>query len=140
MRFAFRLLLVGLALLLAGTLAADDSVTPVLGTGSLTGAVTASEPDASAVGNWLQVTGGKRDETFLTFQVTAMGANVVRIEASLDGVNGDTLYTFTADKQIYRVEACGGCLFRAVCGTFAVTSPVVTASVSGAAKVTPLVP
>lgn len=128
--------IVGLvALLLAGAAIADDSTVLVLGTGSATGAVTASAPHASAVGKWLQVVGQKTDSTYLTFQITSMGSNVVRIEASMDGTNPDVLYTFTADKQIYRVEAAGGTVYRAVCGTFAAASPVVTASASGKAQV-----
>ena len=131
--------LVGLAaILLAGTAVADDVTTKVLGTGSPTGAVTASAPNATAVGKWLVVSGTKTDSTYLTFQISAMGANVVRIEASLDGTNADVLYTFTADNEIYRVEAAGGTVYRAVCGTFAVASPVVTASVSGRAQLTVL--
>lgn len=134
-----KLLFLGLAaILLAGTAAADDVTVKVLGTGSATGAVTASAPHATAVGKWLQVTGTKTDTTYLTFQVTAMGANVVRIEASLDGANADVLYTFTADKEIYRVEAAGGTVYRAVCGTFDTASPVVTASASGRAQLTVL--
>lgn len=137
MRFR-TLILLGLAVLLAGGAAADDVTVKVLGTGSPTGAVTASAPHATAVGKWLQVTGARRDESFITFQISAMGANVVRIEASLDGTNADVLYTFTADKQIYRVEVCGGCVYRAVCGTYAAASPVVTASASGSAQITVL--
>lgn len=136
MRFAR--LLIAVLLLGAGAALANDAVTIVLGPGSTTGAVTASAPHATAVGKWLQVTGGKRDETFLTFQISSMGSNVVRIEASLDGTNADVVYTFTADKQIYRIEVPGGAVFRPVCGTFAVSSPVVTASVSGAAQLTVL--
>ena len=129
---------IGLAVLLAGVAAADDATVKVLGTGSPTGAVTASAPHATAVGKWLQVTGTRRDDSWIAFQVSAMGSNVVRIEASLDGTNADVLYTFTADKEIYRVEACGGCVYRAVCGTFAAASPVVTASASGSAQITVL--
>ena len=133
------LTIVGLvALLLAGGAQADDSTTIVLGTGSATGAVTASAPHSTAVGKWLQVTGQKTDSTYLTFQISAMGSNVVRIEASMDGTNPDVLYTFTADKQIYRVEAAGGTVYRAVCGTYSAASPVVTASASGRAQLTVL--
>lgn len=132
------LILLCLAVLLAGGAAADDITHKVLGTGSPTGAVTASAPHATAVGKWLQVTGTRRDDSWIAFQVSAMGANVVRIEASMDGTNPDVLYTFTADAQIYRVEACGGCVYRAVCGTFAAASPVVTASASGSAQITVL--
>lgn len=132
------LILLGLAVLLAGTAAADDVTVKVLGTGSATGAVTASAPHATAVGKWLQVTGTKTDATYLTFQISALGGNVVRIEASLDGTNADVLYTFTADKEIYRVEAAGGTVYRAVCGTFAAASPVVTVSASGSAQITVL--
>ena len=134
MRFR-TLILIGLAVLLAGGAAADDVTVKVLGTGSPTGAVTASAPHATAVGKWLQVTGTRRDDSWIAFQVSAMGANVVRIEASMDGTNPDVLYTFTADAQIYRVEACGGWVYPGACGPFAASPPVVPASASGSPQI-----
>lgn len=138
MRFA-RLLLAVL-LIGAGAAFADDTTTIVLGTGSRTGTVTAASPAASGVGDWIQVTGAKESEDFLTFQISGMGTNVVRIEVSLDGVAPDVPYTFTADNQIYKIEACGACVYRAICGTFTSGSPIVKATVSGKASLKVIVP
>jgi len=137
MRFG-RLIILGLVVLLAGAATADDTVTIVLGTGSLTGAVTAVQPHATAVGKWIQVTGSKTDETYLTFQLSGGASVTVVIQASMDGTTVDTVYTFTASGQIYTVAAPGGTVFRAVCTAFTSGSPVVTASASGKAQITVL--
>lgn len=136
MRFA-RLLL---AVLLIGAAAAfaDDTTTKVLGTGSTTGAVTAASPNATAVGKWIQVTGSKTDDTYLTFQLSGGASVTVVIQASMDGTTTDTVYTFTASGEIYTVTAPGGTIFRAVCTAFTSGSPVVTASASGRAQITVL--
>lgn len=137
MRFV-RLLTIGLAVLLAGAAAAEDTPTIVLGTGSTTGTVTAVEPHVTAVGDWIQVTGSKTDETYLTFQLSGGASVTVVIQASMDGTTTDTLYTFTASGEIYTVAAPGGTVFRAVCTAFTSGSPVVKATASGAAKITVL--
>lgn len=136
MRFA-RLLLAVL-LLGAGAAFADDTTTLVLGTGSATGTVTAVQPHATAVGKWIQVTGSKTDETYLTFQLSGGASVTIVIQASMDGTTPDTLYTFTASGEIYTVAAPGGTLFRAVCTAFTSGSPIVTASASGSAQLTVL--
>lgn len=132
------LAILGLAVLLAGSAAADDKTHIVLGTGSPTGTVTAVQPHATAVGKWVQVTGSKTDETYLTFQLSGGASVTVVIQATLDGTTTDTLYTFTASGEIYTVAAPGGTLFRAVCTAFTSGSPIVTASASGSAQVTVL--
>lgn len=132
------LAILGLAVLLAGGAAADDKTHIVLGTGSPTGTVTAVQPHATAVGKWVQVTGSKTDETYLTFQLSGGASVTVVIQATLDGTTTDTLYTFTASGEIYTVAAPGGTLFRAVCTAFTSGSPIVTASASGSAQVTVL--
>lgn len=132
------LAILGLAVLLAGGAAADDKTHIVLGTGSPTGTVTAVQPHATAVGKWVQVTGSKTDETYLTFQLSGGASVTVVIQATLDGTTTDTLYTFTASGEIYTVAAPGGTLFRAVCTVFTSGSPIVTASASGSAQVTVL--
>ena len=132
------LAIIGLAVLLAGGAAADDKTHIVLGTGSPTGTVTAVQPHATAVGKWVQVTGSKTDETYLTFQLSGGASVTVVIQATLDGTTTDTLYTFTASGEIYTVAAPGGTLFRAVCTAFTSGSPIVTASASGSAQVTVL--
>ena len=113
MRLA-RLLILGLTVLLAGVVAADDTVTIVLGTGSTTGTVTAVEPHATAVGDWVQVTGAKTDATYLTFQLSGGASVTVVIQASLDGVKIDTPKTLT-EGEIYAIPAAGGTVYRAVC-------------------------
>ncbi len=137
MRFG-RLIILGLVVLLAGAAAADDTVTIVLGTGSTTGTVTAVQPHATAVGKWIQVTGSKTDETYLTFQLSGGASVTVVIQASMDGTTTDTVYTFGASGEIYTVAAPGGTVFRAVCTAFTSGSPVVTASASGRAQITVL--
>ena len=121
--------------LVAAPLFAGDTRTIALGTGSLTGAVTAASPAASGVGKWHYVTGTRTDSTYLTFQLSAVGSTTILIQASLDGTAIDTTYTFTADNQIYKVAACGGCLYRAICSAYTSGSPVVTVTVSGQAQV-----
>lgn len=133
MRFG-RLIILGLVVLLAGAAAADDTVTIVLGTGSPTNTVTAVQPHATAVGKWVQVTGSKTDETYLTFQLSGGASVTVVIQATMDGTTVDTVYTFTASGEIYTVAAPGGTVFRAVCTAFTSGSPVVKASVSGRAQ------
>lgn len=137
MRFA-RLLILSLAALLAGSVVADDTTVKVLGTGSATGTTTAVQPHATAVGKWVQVTGSKTDETYLTFQLSGGASVTIVIQASMDGTTIDTVYTFTASGEIYTVAAPGGTLFRAVCTAFTSGSPVVTASASGRAQITVL--
>ncbi|HAM54180.1 MAG TPA: hypothetical protein DCQ64_01690 [Candidatus Rokubacteria bacterium] len=137
MRFG-RLIILGLVVLLAGAAAADDTVTIVLGTGSPTGTTTAVQPHATAVGKWIQVTGSKTDETYLTFQLSGGASVTIVIQATMDGTTVDTVYTFTASGQIYTVAAPGGTVFRAVCTAFTSGSPVVTASASGRAQLTVL--
>lgn len=129
---------IGLAVLLAGGALADDTTHIVLGTGSPTGMVTAVQPHATAVGKWVQVTGSKTDETYLTFQLSGGASVTVVIQATLDGTTTDTIHTFGASGEIYTVAAPGGTLFRAVCTAFTSGSPVVTASASGSAQVTVL--
>ena len=53
-------------------------------------------------------------------------------------LDGFVIPVRTADKEIYRVEAAGGTVYRAVCGTYDSASPVVTASASGRAQLTVL--
>lgn len=132
MRFRI-LILLGLAVLLAGVAAADDATVKVLGTGSPTGTVTAVQPHATAVGRWIQVVGKKTDSTYLTFQLSGGAAATVVIQASMDGVELDTTHTLV-EGEIYKIEAAGGTVFRAVCTAFTSGSPVVTAGVSGQAQ------
>lgn len=134
MRFG-RLIILGLVVLLAGAAAADDTVTIVLGTGSTTGTVTAVQPHATAVGKWVQVTGGKTDSSYLTFQLSGGATVTVVIQASMDGTTTDTVHTFGASGEIFTVSAPGGTVFRAVCTAFTSGSPVVTASASGKAQI-----
>lgn len=129
-----RLIILGLVVLLAGAAAADDVTVKVLGTGSTTGAVTAVQPHATAVGDWIQVTGAKTDATYLTFQLSGGASVTVVIQASLDGTEIDTPHTLV-EGQIYVIAAPGGTVFRAVCTAFTSGSPVVTASASGAATI-----
>lgn len=132
------LIILGLVVLLAGAAAADDTTTIVLGTGSLTGTVTAASPNATAVGKWYQVTGGKESEDFLTFQLTGAATATVVIQTTLDGTTPDTPFTFTANGQVYEIAVRGGMLYRAVATAFTSGSPVVVASVSGRAQLTVL--
>lgn len=136
MRFG-RLIILGLVVLLAGAAAADDVTTKVLGTGSATGTVTAVQPHATAVGKWIQVTGSKTDETYLTFQLSGGATVTVVIQASMDGAEIDTPHTLV-EGEIYTIAAAGGTVFRAVCTAFTSGSPVVTASASGRAQITVL--
>lgn len=139
MRFGRLLALtLGLVALLAGVAAADDTVTIVLGTGSTTGTVTAASPNATAVGKWLQPTGGKESEDWITFQLSGGATATVVIQTSLDGTATDTPYTFTASGEIYAIPVRGGVIYRAVCTAFTSGSPVVKASVSGKAQLTVL--
>lgn len=137
MRFA-RLIILGLVVLLAGAAAADDTVTIVLGTGSTTGTVTAASPAASGVGKWVQVTGGKESEDWLTFQLSGGASATVAIQTSLDGTATDTPYTFMASGEIYQIPVRGGIVYRAVCTAFTSGSPIVKASVSGKAQLSVL--
>lgn len=133
-----RLIILGLVVLLAGAAAADDTTTIVLGTGSLTGTVTAATPNASGIGKWLQPTGGKESEDWLTFQLSGGASATVVIQTSLDGTTTDTPYTFTASGEIYQIPVRGGVIYRAVCTAFTSGSPIVKASVSGKAQLTVL--
>lgn len=142
-RFLSTLAILGAAaalvvVLLPGVALSDDSTTKILGTGSPTSTVTAASPNATAVGKWIQVTGGKTDDTYLTFQLSGGASVTVVIQASMDGTTTDTVYTFTASGEIYTVAAPGGTVFRAVCTAFTSGSPVVTASASGRAQITVL--
>lgn len=129
------LILLCLAVLLAGGAAADDVTTLVLGTGSPTGTVTAVQPHATAVGKWIQVVGRKTDSTYLSFQLSGDATATVVIQSSMDGVEIDTPHTLV-EGEIYTIAAAGGTVFRAVCTAFTSGSPVVTAGVSGQAQLT----
>ena len=113
-----------------------DTTALVLGTGSLTGTVTAASPHATAVGKWLQAIGGKGDTTFLAFQLTGGASAIVVIQATMDGgTSTHTAHTFGASGEIYTIAVAGGTLYRAVCTAFTSGSPIVVASASGAAEV-----
>jgi hypothetical protein len=133
MRFG-RLIILGLVVLLAGAAAADDTVTIVLGTGSTTGTVLGASPAATGVGKWLQATGGKESEDWLTFQLSGGASATVAIQTSLDGTTTDTAYTFLASGEIYQIPVRGGVVYRAICTAFTSGSPIVKASVSGKAQ------
>lgn len=131
-----RLIILGLVVLLAGAAAADDTTTIVLGTGSLTGTVTAASPNATAVGKWIQVTGGKESEDWITFQLSGGASATVVIQTSLDGTATDTPYTFVSSGEIYQIPVRSMVLYRAVCTAFTSGSPIVKATVTGEAKLT----
>lgn len=137
MRFG-RLIILGLVVLLAGAAAADDTVHIVLGTGSTTGTVTAVQPHATAVGKWIQATGGKESEDWITFQLSGGASVTVVIQTSMDGTTTDTPYTFLASGEIYQIPVRGGVVYRAVCTAFTSGSPIVKASASGKAQLTVL--
>lgn len=132
------IIILGLTVLLAGVAAADDTVTIVLGTGSTTGTVTAASPNATAIGKWIQATGGKESEDWITFQLSGGASATVVIQTSMDGTTTDTPYTFLASGEIYEIPVRGGVVYRAVCTAFTSGSPIVKASVSGKATLTVL--